>query len=52
MSPGTGIDYKTLTRINPEADRKAVLDYTGNLINRKNLGNGEISYFLDYRYII
>jgi hypothetical protein len=48
MSPGTGIDYKTLQRINPEADRKAVRDYTGKLINRKNLGNSEINNYLDY----
>ena len=27
MSPGTRIDYKTLRRINPEAARKAVLEY-------------------------
>ena len=27
MSPGVGIDYKTLRQINPEAARKAVLEY-------------------------
>ena len=27
MSPGARIDYKTLRQINPEAARKAVLEY-------------------------
>ena len=27
MSPGVRIDYKTLIQINPEAARKAVLEY-------------------------